>query len=195
MISSLALLHEAAFPGFFLTQLGIPFLRTLYNGYLEDLDSGIIIAEEDNAIVGFIAYSNDYPKFYKSLVKHHIVKFALCSLKAAIRHPSYIKRLFGALKKSESVVKNEKYVELASICVEPTYNKRGIGSALIDYLKRIVDFDEYAYINLETDAVDNDTVNRFYKNNGFHLVRVFTTSEGRIMNEYRFKGDNSKYAY
>lgn len=185
-IKTIAELHKRAFPSFFLTQLGNPFLRTLYTGYMEDQDSGIIVAEEKGSLVGFIAYSNDYPRFYKGLIKNHLMKFAVCSVGAAIRHPSFIKRLLGAFKKSESVVKNERYVELASICVDPKIESKGVGSALIDYLKSIVDFNKYAYINLETDANGNDTVNKFYVKNGFKLERVFVTAEGRRMNEYRF---------
>ncbi len=185
-IRTLAALHEKAFPHFFLTQLGAPFLRTLYTGYIEDQDSGIIVAEKEGKLIGFIAFSNDYPRFYKGLIKHHLFKFAICSLSAAIRHPSFIKRLLRAFKKSESVVKTEKYVELASICVDPEIQSKGIGSKLIDYMKDIVDFDTYEYINLETDADDNDGVNKFYVNNGFILSRQFVTPEGRRMNEYRF---------
>ena len=185
-IKSIAELHKKAFPSFFLTQLGVPFLRTLYNGYMEDKDSGIIVAEEKGKLVGFIAYSNDYPRFYKGLIKNHLIKFALCSVGAAIRHPSFIKRLLGAFKKSESVVKTESYVELASICVDPEIESKGVGSALIDYLKNIVDFTKFAYINLETDADGNEGVNKFYVKNGFVLEREYVTAEGRRMNEYRY---------
>ena len=185
---TIAELHIKAFPSFFLTQLGSSFLQTLYNGYIEDKESGIIVAEDDGKTVGFIAYSKDYPQFFKGLMKHHLIKFALCSLGAAIRRPTFIKRLFGAFKKSESVVKNERYVELASICVDPSIEGKGLGSKLVDYLKSIVDFNTYSYINLETDADGNDGVNKFYVKNGFTLERQFVTSEGRRMNEYRFKG-------
>lgn len=188
-IDSIAKLHKSAFPSFFLTQLGIPFLKTLYTGYMESSYSGIIVAEEKDKILGFIAYSNDYSSFYKWLISNHLLKFAVCSLGAAIRHPSFIKRLLGAFKKSDSVVKEEKYVELASICVDPYIMSRGVGSKLIDYLKEKVDFNTYAYINLETDADNNEGANYFYQKNGFKLVRTFTTSEGRKMNEYRY-GEN-----
>lgn len=187
-IRKLSRLHSRAFPDFFLTQLGVGFLDALYKGYLEDERSGIIVAEDNGRLAGFIAYSYDYPNFYKGLIKHHLLKFALCSAGAAIRHPSFIKRLLGAFKKSDSVVKNEKYVELASICVEPKMGKKGIGSKLIDHLKGMVDFEKYAYINLETDAVNNDPVNRFYVKNGFKLAGSYYSAEGRKMNEYRFGG-------
>lgn len=190
-IQTIAELHKKAFPTFFLTQLGIPFLKTLYTGYIKDKNSGIIVAENKDRIVGFIAYSKEYSSFYKGLIKNHLFKFAFCSLGAAIKHPSFIKRLLGAFKKSDSVVKEEKYVELASICVDPRIESRGLGSKLIDYLKGIVDFDVYAYINLETDADDNEGANYFYVKNGFKLARTFVTAEGRRMNEYRY-GDDLK---
>ncbi len=186
-IANIAMLHKKAFPSFFLTQLGIPFLKTLYSGYMEDEESGIIVAEYNGRLVGFIAYSKDYPRFYKGLIKHHLMKFAFCSIGAAVRHPSFIKRLLGAFKKSDSVVREERYVELASICVDPDDENQGIGSMLIGYLKNIVNFNAYAYINLETDADGNDCVNKFYEKNGFTLARTYTTVEGRRMNEYRFK--------
>ena len=63
---------------------------------------------------------------------------------------------------------------------------RGVGTQMIDYLKSVVDFNEYAFINLETDADGNDSVNRFYIKNGFELIRQYTTAEGRRMNEYRY---------
>ncbi len=185
-ISILAELHKRAFPAFFLTQLGIPFLCTLYTGYMEDTKSGIIVAEYGKKKVGFIAYSNDYPHFYKGLIKNHLLKFTFCSLGAAIRHPSFIRRLLRAFNKSESVVKKERYVELASICVDPDYEGQGIGTKLIDYLKDLVNFAEYEYINLETDAENNDAVNAFYRKNGFKIAREYITSERRKMNEYRY---------
>ena len=80
-------------------------------------------------------------------------------------------------------------MELASICVNPKAEGRGIGSQLIDKLKDITDFAIYSYINLETDACDNDAVNKFYMKNGFKLARSYVTPEERKMNEYRYYGE------
>lgn len=186
IVKELSELHERAFPHFFLTQLGLPFLRTLYRGYLDDEKSGIIVAEESSKLIGFVAYSKDYPTFYKGLLKKKIIQFAWCSFLAFLKHPSFAKRLFGAFHKSESVVKAERYVELASICVEPHLNGKGLGTELINGLKERVDFTQYAYINLETDAENNDSVNQFYIKNGFVLEWQYITAEGRRMNEYRY---------
>ena len=188
-IAKLSKLHMAAFPDFFLTQLGLPFLKTLYKGYMEDENSGIIVAEVNGKLAGFIAYSNEYSRFYKGLLKRHLIRFAFCSLLAVIHHPSFCKRLLGAFTKSNEVKKEEAYVELASICVNPKAEGRGIGSKLIDKLKGLTDFTMYEYINLETDACDNDAVNKFYMKNGFQLARNYVTAEGRKMNEYRYYGE------
>ena len=193
-IRELAYLHCQAFPDFFLTQLGEPFLRTLYEGYLDDPNSGIIVAEDSQSLLGFIAYSNDYPEFYKRLINGKIVQFAWCSFLAVLRHPMFTKRILGAFKKSESVKKTEKYVELASICVKPSIEGRGVGSALIDYLKTKVDFNEYAYINLETDAVNNERAIGFYERNGFAFSGDYITPEGRKMNEYRYSDSEKRKA-
>lgn len=85
--------------------------------------------------------------------------------------------------------REEKYVELSSIGVDPNIKSKGIGSLLIDSLKRKVDFTKFAYINLETDAVDNEGAIHFYEKNGFVRERMFETDEGRKMYEYRFVGE------
>jgi ribosomal protein S18 acetylase RimI-like enzyme len=41
-----------------------------------------------------------------------------------------------------------------------------------------------AEVNLTTDRLNNELVNRFYEQLGFGVVRTFTTLEGRQMNEY-----------
>lgn len=184
----IAKLHMHAFPKFFLTQLGMGFLTTLYDGYLHDNNSGLIVAESNDRkiILGFVAYSRDYSTFYRDLMKRHFLRFVLYAAGAAFRHPSFIKRLFGAFHKSEEVKRMEPYVELASICVRPQCCARGVGGNLIQYLIGRTDFNKYTYINLETDADGNNAVNRFYQKNGFVLARTYTTPEGRRMNEYHY---------
>lgn len=179
-------IHLKTFKGFFLTELGGGFLKTLYKGYMNGEASGIIIAVEDDKVVGFIAYSKDYSRFYKNLIKRSIIQFGFYSMIAAIKHPSFIGRLFGAFGKSDEVSKEEKYVELASIGILPDSKGKGIGTLLIDYLKKMIDFENYSYISLETDAENNDKVNSFYVKNGFELVRSYSTKQGRKMNEYHY---------
>lgn len=181
-------IHLATFQGFFLTFMGKGFLRQLYSSYCEHPASGLLGAfREDGTLAGFLAYSSDFSGLYKFMIKKRLVQFGWYAAGAFFRKPKVFMRLVRAFLKPGESRREEAYVELASIGVSPECKGAGIGSQLISALKEQVDFEKYAYINLETDALDNDAANRFYEKNGFVLHRSFQTHEGRQMNEYRFQ--------
>ncbi|WP_418554004.1 GNAT family N-acetyltransferase [Longibaculum muris] len=179
-------IHMETFPGFFLTFLGKGFLRQMYKGFIAHEKSGLIVAKNEIGIVGVLAYSENLSAFYKYLIKTRLIPFAWYSLGAIIRQPSAMVRLIRAFLKPSETKREEKYVELSSIGVSPKTKGQHIGSKMIDKLKEMFDANKFAYINLETDATNNEGVNVFYIKNGFKLERSFETPEGRKMNEYRW---------
>lgn len=189
VIKEIVGIHLETFEGFFLTFMGKGFLNQMYCSYCTHDMSDILVAfEEDGAPIGFVAYSSDMSGLYKHMIKTRLVAFAWFSLGAFIRKPKVFMRLLRAFLKPGESKRKEKYVELASIGVDPSIKSRGIGTLLIDALKKEIDFSKYAYIALETDALNNDGANYFYKKNGFVLEMVHETHEGRKMNEYRYRG-------
>ena len=188
IVNEIVDIHIATFQGFFLTFLGKGFLKQLYKGYIEHKQSNLIIARQDKEIVGFIAYSSDISDLYKYLIKKKLLLFAWYSFIAFIKNPKILFRLLSAFSKSEEVSRKEKYIELASIGVKPDVKAQGIGSSMISYMKERIDFNEYEYISLETDAENNEYANKFYQKNGFVLARTYETKQGRKMNEYRNRG-------
>lgn len=188
IINDIVSIHLDTFQGFFLTFMGRGFLKLMYRSYVEYKNSGVLAAFENEKPVGFLAYSGDLSGLYKYMIRKRLIPFAWYSLGAFFRKPTVFMRLVRALLKPEETKRKEKYVELASIGVAPNIKSKGVGSQLIDALKSKVDFNEYAYITLETDAENNDGANRFYQKNGFVRVREFETNEGRKMFEYRYKG-------
>lgn len=180
-------IHLSTFEGFFLTFLGRDFLRLLYKGFIQHDKSNLIIAYDSNKILGFLAYSEDMSAFYKYLIKTKLFSFAWCAIKAFLRKPSIMFRLLSAFSKSGEVKREETYIELSSIGVNPNYKGRHIGTKMIDFLKSNIDFRNFLYISLETDAEDNEYANMFYQKNGFVLSRVYKTKQGRKMNEYHYK--------
>lgn len=186
-VNDIVEIHLSTFKGFFLTFMGRGFLHQMYSSYLIHNKSGIIIAEDESSVIGFLAYSTDMRGLYKHMIKHRLPQFAWYSIGAFFRKPSAFMRLLRAFLKPGEAKRYAEYVELASIGVNPLYKSGGIGSKLIDALKETIDFGKYQYIALETDAVDNESVNNFYRKNGFTLVREYETHEGRKMNEYRFE--------
>lgn len=193
LINDIVDIHMQTFTGFFLTFMGRGFLRQMYRSYCEYAPADLLVALDDqNRAVGFLAYSCDMSGLYKYMIKKKLIPFAWYSLGAFLRKPGVFLRIVRAFLKPGESKREEQYVELASIGVHPDAKQTGIGSQLIGYLQDIVDFNKYAYIALETDAVDNDGANRFYQKNGFVLSETYTTREGRKMNGYRYTRSSQK---
>jgi len=187
ILNSIVSIHLSTFKGFFLTFMGGGFLKLMYRSYVEYNNSGVLVAFENDKPVGFLAYTGDLSKLYKYMIKKRLIPFAWYSIGAFLRKPAVFMRLVRALLKPGEAKREEKYVELASVGVAPEIVSKGVGSKLIDALKEKVDFTEYEYITLETDAENNDGANHFYKKNGFVAEREFETNEGRKMFEYRYR--------
>ena len=189
IIDEIVTIHLNTFTGFFLTFMGRGFLRQMYQSYCDHEESGLLVAEGDGKTVGFLAYSSDFSGLYKFMIKTRLVQFGWYSMGAFFRRPSAFLHIIKAFLKPSEVKRKEKYVELSSIGVDPNVKSKGVGSKLIEKLKKLVDFEEYAYITLETDAVNNEGAIHFYEKNGFIRERMFVTDEGRKMYEYRCEGD------
>ena len=187
IIRQVVQIHLDTFSGFFLTFMGKGFLRQLYISYCKHLESGLLVAfDECNNPTGFLAYSGDYSGLFKYMIRTRLFQFGWYSLGAFFRKPKVFLRILRAFGKPSETKREEKYVEIASIGVKKELKSNGIGSSLISFFKKMIDFKKYAYISLETDANNNVATNNFYKKNGFILSRQYNTKEGRTMNEYRF---------
>ena len=189
LINDIVSIHLNTFTGFFLTFMGRGFLNQMYRSYCDHDESGLLVAEDNEKAVGFLAYSGNFSGLYKYMIKTRLIPFGWYSVGAFFRRPSAFMHIIKAFLKPGEVKREEKYVELSSIGVAPTIKSKGVGSHLIDELKKIVDFNKFAYITLETDAVNNDGAIHFYEKNGFVRERMYETDEGRKMFEYRFLGE------
>lgn len=188
LIDQIVQIHLETFQGFFLSFMGAGFLKQMYLSYCEHDASSLAVAlDERGKSVGFVAFSTEQSDLYKHMIKRHLIAFGWYSLGAFFRKPQVFMRLVRAFLKPSETVRDEQYVELSSIGVSPECKSRGIGSQLIDYVKQQTDFSRYAYVSLETDALNNEAANHFYVKNGFELKRTYTTHEGRRMNEYRYR--------
>lgn len=191
LINEIVTIHLNTFTGFFLTFMGRGFLKQMYQSYCDYDESGLLVAEEDGKALGFLAFSSNFSGLYKFMIKTRLIQFGWYSIGAFFRRPSAFMHIISAFLKPGEAKREEKYVELSSIGVDPNVKSKGIGSKLIDALKDNVDFNKFAYINLETDTVDNEGAIHFYEKNGFVRERMFETDEGRKMYEYRFVGGNN----
>lgn len=71
-----------------------------------------------------------------------------------------------------------------SIAVRPEAEGQGIGQKLVKAFCQELSGRGVPAVCLTTDHDHNERVNQFYQQLGFQLHQVFTTPEGRMMNEY-----------
>ncbi|MFD0050514.1 GNAT family N-acetyltransferase [Actinomycetes bacterium NPDC127524] len=82
-----------------------------------------------------------------------------------------------------SAIKEEGKTELAAIYLNPEYQGKGIGTALLDEGIKQLDGVKEVYINVEK---DNDIGTRFYKAKGFKIVSEFDDDfDGHILKTVR----------
>ena len=190
VIDVIVRLHIESFKGFFLSSLHPGFLRQLYKSFATHKASELLVAFDGDLPVGFIAYSMNTTGAYRHMLWRYFFPFVWYSFLSFLKKPSIFFKMFSALSMPYSHRREEEYVKIFSIGVDPDYRAHGVGSMLIEELKNRVDFETYHYITLETDAVDNDVANRFYLKNDFRLSSDFYTFEGRHMNKYHYRKRN-----
>jgi ribosomal protein S18 acetylase RimI-like enzyme len=178
-------IHLESFPGFFLTFLGIRFLRLLYDSIAAAPEGVVLVAcDRDGTISGFAAGVTQQSGFYSRLLRRRKWRFAMASFGALLRRPTIVPRLLGALHRPEDAEESSVPACLMSISVRPSARGIGAGRALVDAFGSELRARGVRTFCLTTDRDDNDDVNDFYRRSGFTLQRSFVTREGRPMSEY-----------
>lgn len=185
--SRLARLHQRAFPGFFLSRLGAPFLVQFYLGFIDDPTAVVVVSrDETGRPQGVVVGSLDPAGFFGRLLRRRLVGFVAASIRAAVASPAVVPRLVKGVAYRGDAPPNRGGALLSSICVEPGLAGRGIGAELINAWAHRARAMGAEVAFLTTDAKGNDAVNRFYGREGWVLSDTYITAEGRVMNRYEF---------
>ena len=182
-VDAVVAVHRAAFAGFFLTGLGSAFLRALYTSILEDPNGLVFISEADGRMNGFVAGATVSQAFYRRILLRRWWRFAAASVLPVLRSPAVAFRLLGELRRVRRQPIPHRGM-LLSLVVAPSGQSQGVGRQLTDAFLQEAFRQGLASVELTTDAVDNERVNRFYLKYGFRRNHTFTTRQGRLMNEY-----------
>lgn len=183
----LARLHQRAFPDFFLSRLGEPFLVQFYLGFIDDPTAVVVVVRgDDHHPQGVAAGTTNAPGFFGRLLRRRLFGFVRASARAVLRYPSAAPRLLKAVLYRGDVPQGHEGALLSSICVDPALSGRGIGSVLLSgWTMRARDMGvERAF--LTTDAEGNDAVNAWYQRAGWVVADQFVAAGGRLMNRYEF---------
>ncbi|MFN4034308.1 MAG: GNAT family N-acetyltransferase [Fimbriimonadales bacterium] len=186
-LEAIVRVHQQAFKGFLMTELGPRFLRGYYRAVLEYAQPIFLVAEREGQLLGFVAGFANPPRFYAHLRQR---KLALAGAAAShlLWRPRLWRRALSSLRRAEnlSIESDAPHLaELASLAVAPNTQGRGVGKQLVQAFVSAAQQLGMREVALTTDAHDNDAVNAFYQKLGFVCTRQFWHTPQRLMNEYR----------
>jgi ribosomal protein S18 acetylase RimI-like enzyme len=181
-LGALVHVHQSAFPGFFLTDLGSGFLKRLYRGFLTQQDGIVLVAVgPGNRITGLLAGTAEPETFFPSLRRRAGMGIALAAVPALLQHPLRVaERLFSALRyRGDRPVALRGYWLLSSLGVAREHTGSGVGSALVSSFCRRAEGGGASGVYLLTDQDDNDAARRFYEKQGFKTQETQHRRNGR----------------
>lgn len=168
-LPAVARVHQDAFSGFFLDQMGPAFLKQYYASIL-DYGQGValVLEREPGHIAGFAAGFLDPQAFYAHFRQRRL-RFIPSMLLAVIRRPSLVKRILANSRRvSSPALTSETTGELASIGVSGRGG--GVGSVLLEAFCDQMFEVGADRVTLSTDAEDNRLTRAFYERRGFVLT-------------------------
>jgi ribosomal protein S18 acetylase RimI-like enzyme len=187
-LARVAELHEAAFPGFFLTRMGRPFLRAYYRLVLEYAHGILLVAEGPDGVVGFVAGFLEPERFYALMGRGKWRLLAPIVL-GVIQRPGTIPAVFANVRKVRAGGPAPRSAtgagsELSSLGVHPSASGRGVGQALVRGFVCCSAAEGADHVYLTTDAEGNERTNAFYRKLGFALEATLEGHAGRTLNVY-----------
>jgi len=180
-LDDLVSVHNSAFQGFFLTELGFSFLKLYYRSVLKSKQGILLGAYKDGILVGFCAASRKSAGFNKALIKSNSFQFGLICSKLLLTKPKAILRLAKNLTKTGDNRDFGEYAELMSIGVVKTVQNSGAGKLLLAELESILKREGILRLSLTTDFEGNENTLAFYSKRGFKEMYTFETYPQRKM--------------
>ena len=173
--------HNSAFKGFFLTELGSHFLRQYYKCVSSSSEGLLLGAYNDGILIGFCAACCKSVGYNTSLIKHNFIKFGLIGIKLLLTKPKALYHLICNLSKTDKQKDKGDYAELMTIAVEKNSQNTGAGKLLLAHLEYLLHEKGVTRLSLTTDADNNLNTLGFYKTRGFNEMYAFTTYPNRKM--------------
>ena len=165
-------LHQQAFQGFFLEQMGAPFIKAYYSIVLAYGGSvAYVYVGKSGFVEGFVVGFVEPAVFYKKLIRSSL-QLVFPILSGMIHNPKLFFKMFENIRRvtssesqSRPFVIDKETAELSSIAVDSS--AKGTGSLLLGAFLKDVWSRGLTNITLTTDYEDNELVNNFYIKHGF----------------------------
>ncbi|MHC4464512.1 MAG: GNAT family N-acetyltransferase [Planctomycetota bacterium] len=164
-----AALHIQCIGTGFISSLGIGFVTSLYEAIVKSKSSFGVVAVRNAKVLGFVAFTTNLNRLYKSAVWRKGLIFALL-LAGNIRSRGRVKKMFETLFYPARTKKmNLPPAELLSIAVAPEEREKGLAGRLIEEGFRHCRRTGVDKVKVIVGA-DNKPGNKLYLKFGFELV-------------------------
>ena len=175
--------HLEAFPSFFLSLLGPKFLSCFYKSFVAYEDAELLVALEENHIIGFAAYATEPKIFFSKIKREKGIELFWYALPALFKNPVVVvKKLYrGIFYRGDQDSQIDDAALLSSIGVSPMASGKRIGSKLLAEVESRVVQSGKNKLYLTTDLNDNTATLNFYGKNGYSEHSKFRQSDDRYM--------------
>jgi ribosomal protein S18 acetylase RimI-like enzyme len=175
-------LHIEGLSTGFISSLGNEFVTALYEAISQDKSSFGFLAKQNDDILGFVAFTENLDKLYKSVVLKKGLRFAFLLAGKMFSAKRIKKVLENLLYPGRTKKKNLPNAELLSIVIAPKERGKGLAAVLIQS-----GFAECAQRGIKKVKVlvgaDNEPANKLYLKCGFNLAEQINR-HGIISNIY-----------
>jgi len=164
-----AALHIQCISTGFISSMGIDFVTSLYDAIVKSKSSLGVVAVRNEKVIGFVSFTTNLNKLYKSLIRRKGLKFALL-LAGNVLSLRRIKKIFETLSYPARIKKmNLPSAELLSIAVAPEERRKGLAGQLIEKGLRLYRKTGVDKVKVLIGA-DNKAGNKLYLKSGFELI-------------------------
>lgn len=182
-----AALHIQCISTGFISSMGIDFVTSLYEAIVKSKSSLGVVAVRNEKVIGFVSFTTNLNKLYKSLIRRKGLKFALL-LAGNVLSLRRIKKIFETLSYPARIKKmNLPSAELLSIAVAPEERRKGLAGQLIEKGLRLYRKTGVDKVKVLIGA-DNKAGNKLYLKSGFELIGQIV-NHGVLSNIYVAKTD------
>jgi len=182
-----AALHIQCISTGFISSMGIDFVTSLYDAIVKSKSSLGVVAVRNEKVIGFVAFTTNLNKLYKSIIRRKGLKFALL-LAGNVLSLRRVKKIFETLFYPARTKKiNLPPAELLSIAVAPEERRKGLAGQLIKKGLRLYRKTGVDKVKVLIGA-DNKAGNKLYLKTGFKLIGQIV-NHGVLSNIYVAKTD------
>jgi ribosomal protein S18 acetylase RimI-like enzyme len=195
-VTRVAELQVATLPDDVWSKLEVGFVRLFYQEFLHRPHIAIAAVHE-GSLVGFAVGSPRADRFFRGLLDKRLLEMLVRAAPAGLRQPGLSLRILRGLARRDPTATlppragegdfeegRSKRALLMYMAVDPGFQRRGIGRAIVDEFVERAAQRGATHVRLKTEKFGNEATNAFYRRLGFRLCGESLSLDERVQNDY-----------